>query len=392
MGFLSGRVTIARYRVTGQSPGIFGPEHLKLLADLAAGRQRIASADGIEIGWIAGDHLFDTRFELAKNVVNEALLFVFRIDALKIPADLKRAYYQIELEARSRNNPSGHPSALQKKEAREAAADRLENEAKDGRFTRRKLIPVMWDARSNEILVGTTSLTAIDQLHGLFERTFECGFEPLTAGRLAFSLAELRQQTRGVDDAAPSAYIPGLSPSELAWIPDEASRDFLGNEFLLWLWFFLETQSDTIKLADKSEATLMLARTLTLECPRGQTGYETITSEGPTRLPEARRAIQAGKLPRKTGITVVRHGQQFELTLQAETLAISAARLPAPEEEDERARQEERITQIRDLLETLDLIYDAYGRIRHGPDWPKELAKMQKWLGKEDRPRMSATG
>ena len=66
----------------------------------------------------------------------------------------------------------------------------------------------------------------------------------------------------------------------------------------------------------------MLARTLTLECPRGQTGSESITSDGPTRLPEARRAIQAGKLPRKAGLTLVRHEQQYELTLQAETLAV----------------------------------------------------------------------
>jgi len=49
-------------------------------------------------------------------------------------------------------------------------------------------------------------------------------------------------------------------------------RDFLGNEFLLWLWFVLETEGDTLKLADDSEIALMLARTLVLECPRGQPG------------------------------------------------------------------------------------------------------------------------
>ena len=79
-----------------------------------------------------------------------------------------------------------------------------------------------------------------------------------------------------------------------------------------------------------------------LECPRGQTGRESITSDGPTRLPEAPRAIQSGKLPRKVGLIVVRHDQQYEMTLQAETLAVSGCRLPAPEAADERARLEER--------------------------------------------------
>ena len=39
------------------------------LADRAAGRQRIASADGVEVGWTASKHVLDTDFDLAKNVV-----------------------------------------------------------------------------------------------------------------------------------------------------------------------------------------------------------------------------------------------------------------------------------------------------------------------------------
>ncbi len=205
-----------------------------------------------------------------------------------------------------------------------------------------------------------------------------------------FRLAEVRQQTRGVDDAGPSPFVPGSSPSEVAWLPDEANRDFLGNEYLLWLWFSLDGDRDGIPLSDGSEAAVMLARTLVLECPRGQTGRETITSDGPTKLPEARRAIQSGKLPRKVGMTVVRHDHQYELTMQAETLAVSGARLPAPDAGDERGRLEERITQLRHLMETLDLMYDAFSKQRAGDEWMTELARMQKWLARPDRPRASA--
>src|SRR5205085_11748118 len=153
------------------------------------------------------------------------------------------------------------------------------------------------------------------------------------AGAQMFRLADTRQQTRGVDDAAPAAFVPGVSPPDVAWLPDEGSRDWLGNEYLLWLWFMLDAESDTLRLGDGSEAAVMLARTLVLECPRGQTGRETISSDAPARLPEARRAIQSGKLPRKAGLTLLRNEQQYELTLQAETLAVSSAKLPAPEGE-----------------------------------------------------------
>jgi hypothetical protein len=392
MGFFTGRVSFTRYRVAGKAPRQFDPEHLEKLTANAIGRQRVAAADGVEAGWTAGDHILDTHFDLAKNVVDDTLQFALRVDTQKAPADLLRAYVQVELEGLARANPSGRPSARQKREARANARERLEQEARDGRFLRRKAYPLLWDGLSNELLVGSPAVTVVDRLHTLFQHTFGRGFEVLGAGQQAFRLAELREQTRGVDDAAPAVWVAGLSPSALAWVPDEASRDFLGNEFLLWMWYVLDAESDTIGLADGSEVSALLARTLVLECPRGQTGRQSIQSDAPARLPEARRAIQAGKLPRKAGLTLARHDRQYELTLQAETLAVSGARLPAPEEEEDRARLEERVTLLRHLVETLDLLYDAFGRHRLGAGWPKELQKIQKWLQRDERARVSATG
>src|ERR1700692_4754010 len=80
MGFFSGRLTCLRFKVTGRGPRTFGPEHLEKLAAHAIGKQRVASADGTQAGWIAGDHILDTRFDLAKNIVNDALHFALRVD------------------------------------------------------------------------------------------------------------------------------------------------------------------------------------------------------------------------------------------------------------------------------------------------------------------------
>lgn len=384
MGFFSGRVSCLRFKVSGAAPRSFTEEHLDRLGDRRAGRQRMASADGIEVGWSAGDHILDTDFDLAKNIINDTLHCELRIDVDKLPSDLLRAYYAVELKALTKNNPSGFPSARQKREAKEAARERLEEEGKDGRFKKRKTIPVLWDRLTNEVLFGATSIAQVDRLCNLFEQTFQKELECVTAGPRAFQLAEVHGRTRQVDDSAPSAFIPGITPEDVAWIADESNRDFLGNEFLLWLWYFTENESDTLKLADDSEVTIMLARSLTLECPRGQTGHETISHEGPTRLPEARRAIQSGKLPRKVGITMVRHDQQYEFAVQAETLAIFGAKMPALPEDvtDARAKLDERATQVRSLLESFDLLYDAFCKRRFDKEWEPELLAIQKWLKK----------
>ena len=387
MGFFNGRVTFLRFQVDGSAPRLFDAEHLDRLADRAAGRQRIAAADGVETGWTAGDHVLDTDFQLDKNVINDTLHFELRVDVDKLPGDLLRAYTAVELKGLTKNNPSGFPSARQKREAKEAARDRLEEEAKDGRYKKRKCFPVLWDRLSNEVLFGATSLTQVDRLCSLFEQTFQAKLECVTAGRRAYHLSGLHGHTRQVDDSAPSAFVLGTTPADVAWIADESSRDFLGNEYLLWLWYQTDVVSDTITLADNSEATVMIARSLTLECPRGQTGHETISHEGPTRLPEARRAIQSGKLPRKCGLTVVRHDQQYELALHAETLAVGSAKLPPMPEEvtDARAKLDERATQIRSLVETLDLLYDAFGKRRFGKEWEQDLPAIQHWLKREER-------
>lgn len=387
MGFFSGRVSFLRFKVDGPAPRLFDQDHLDRLAERQAGRQRLPSADGIETGWTAGEHILDTDFTLAKNIVNDTLTFELRVDTDKPPADLLRAYYAVELKALMHKNPTGQPTARQKREAKESALRRLELEARDGRYRRRKCFPVLWDRLSNEVLFGTTAVTHVDRLCGLFEQTFGYALRCVTAGPRAYYLAELHGRTRVVDDSAPSAFVPGVTPADVAWIADDSSRDFLGNEFLLWLWYHTEVVSDAVTLADGSEVVVMIARSLTLECPRGQTGYETISHEGPTSLPEARRAIQAGKLPRKAGLTLVRHSARYELTLHAETLAVSAARLPPPDEglTDARARLDDRAARLRDLIETLDLLYDAFGQKRFGPAWEAELLAMQKWLKREER-------
>ena len=204
MGFYTGRATFSRYRVKGHAPRHFTEEHLARLAEHAAGRQRMISGDGVEAGWSAGAHVLDVDFDFAKNVIDDQLYFCLRIDTMKLPSDLMRAYYAIDLAALSKNNPSGHASNLQKREAKESARDRLEQEAKDGRYTKRKAIECIWDRKSNELLFGTTSVTQIERLMVLFKNTFGHSFEAVTAGKRAYSLAEVHSRTRNVDDATPS--------------------------------------------------------------------------------------------------------------------------------------------------------------------------------------------
>ena len=146
----------------------------------------------------------------------------------------------------------------------------------------------------------------------------------------------------------------------------------------MWLWWTLETETDTIALPDDSDVSVMLTKTLTLECPRGESGKETISAESPVALPEARQAIRSGKLPRKTGMTIVSDGRQFDLVLQAESFAISAAKIHL--DDDEEFDDDDRIDAIRLLSDTTDLMFHVFCDHRVSDNWAKQQTQINKWL------------
>jgi hypothetical protein len=304
-----------------------------------------------------------------------------RIDTDKIPSSLLKAYTQIETEARAQLNPSGHATKAQKQEAKEAAKLRAEAEAADGRFRRLNHYPILWDGLNGILYAGTTSTTVLERLQALFRETFDRSLEPITAGGLATTL--VGAEADGHDEGLTLFGGEEQELATVAWAENAPNiLDHLGNEFLVWLWHTLQNDTDTIPLSDGTEVAVMLAKTLTLDCPRGETGRDSLTDDAPTRLPEALRALQSGKLPRKAGLILVRHAAQYEFTLQAETLAVSGAALPKPEEDGLSAHEVKnaRVDSLRHLTETLDLLFDTYLRRRASKAWSKEVDRIKRWL------------
>ena len=381
MGFLSGPVTFECFRIGGAQPRQFGPQHIEILERFAIGQAKTSAPEQADAGFLAGRHLFDLDFGLEKNVIGDALHCAVRIDTSQIPAAVRKAWLQMELAALTADNPSGRPTKIQRQEAKEAVEARCEEEAQSGRFRRMQQFPVLWDARKSLLYFGGASAAAADHCVALFEQAFDLELGRYSVGKRAQEWAEEAKRRKALEGIVPSAFHGSASQAEVAWWNNEAGNfDFLGNEFLLWLWWRWETQSDTIALPDNSEVTGMLARTLSLQCPRGDSGKETITAEAPVRLPEAGQAIRSGKLPRKSGLTLVRHGEQYDLVLQAETFTVTGARIQTEEAAQGRGIHEDRIESVRGLHETVDLLFRAFCERRIGKSWSGELEQMRRWL------------
>lgn len=380
MGFLSGPISFQCFKIEGEGKRQFATSDIRILEKFAIS-EISASAEQPGVGFLAGEHLLDLKFSLEKNVIGEALSCAIRVDTHQVPAAVRKAWQQLELAALTADNPGSRPTKVQRQEAREAVEARCEDEIKSGRFLRMAQFPVLWDARDGVLYFAHASTTAADLCCDLFSRAFGLELQPMTASRRVRDWAAETKHRKLLDQAIPAVFHKGNATAEISWWnQQEGNWDFLGNEFLLWLWWRWETVSDTLALPDQSEATGMFARTLSLQCPRDESGKETISAEGPTGLPESMQAIRSGKLPRKAGMTVVRHGQQYDLTIQPERFMVSGAKIHVDDTSEGHGVLEDRIESVRSLHETVDLMFRAFCEQRIGKNWHGELEQIGRWL------------
>ncbi len=387
MPFLAGSLAFERFSIAGFESS-FGDEHIELLQTNAAGQFPTNSEENVQVGFLGGTHLFDQDFDMTKNLLNDAVHGSIRIDTNQIPSAIRKAWLQMELVAMLKDSASGVISKAQKKEAKEAVEERCKFEVETGKYRRMAQFPFLWDQRHSLLYFGGSGGAASGHCADLLERVFQVELRRISAGTIAQAWASEADRVAEVDDLQPANFIANQSFGQVAWANEHSpAPDFLGNEFLMWLWWTLENQSDTIELADGSEVIVMLNKTLTLECPCGENGKETISAESPVKLAEAMQAVRCGKLPRKAGMSLVRDGQQFDLVLQAESFAISGAKIHRDGDDFE---AEDRIDAIRALSETIDMLFHVFCDRRTSQLWAKELDGITQWLDAAGKPSKKA--
>ncbi len=207
MSYLYGRIAFERFDVSGRDIKILDQSHVKTIDDHAIGKTGAITADGVEVGFTAGRHVLDLDFSLEKNIINDALVFGLRVDTNKLPSDLMRAYAEMELAVLLAESEQEFPSRKMKQQAKEAAEERLNDEAKSGKFRRMKQFPVMWDIRNKVVYFGGSNQTAMEQFANLFKEAFGRTLTRRTSGHVAYEIAQRLEKTRSLE-----IYPPPRSP------------------------------------------------------------------------------------------------------------------------------------------------------------------------------------
>ncbi|CAA9423625.1 MAG: hypothetical protein AVDCRST_MAG64-3030 [uncultured Phycisphaerae bacterium] len=348
-----------------------------------------------EYGWSGGRHVFDGTFSFEHNVYADALSFALRIDTNKVPGELKKAWEVMEEEAAASASKSGFVSKSQKQEVKESVRKKVEEELRSGHFRRSKLVPILWDLPSQTVY-STASGKSFEKLAEIFHRTFGLDLQPVSAGSLGLRVCEDRKKRREYEDFRPTRFVTGPEGEgqypEYPWVAKGPEpKDFLGNEFLLWLWHEADSRTGIIATAEAGDVTIYIDRSLDLDCAYGQTGRDTLKGDGPSRMPEARDALRSGKLPRKAGMIIDAGRQQYTFTLNPEQMSLGSAKLPEVEDaEGPRALFEERVTLLRDLCGAIDGLFDAFLKVRGSSAWEGHVNGMRRWIMQPEKKTAAA--
>jgi hypothetical protein len=386
MAFASGSVAFKRFFVQGQGPAQVDDGLLEKLTARAIGADSIQTADHSEIGWVTGDHILDTRFDFAKNAIADGLYFALRIDTNKPPTELVRSYQKENEQAMLQATGREFLTKVQRREAREQALSRLDKEARSGSFRKMKQIPVFWDLTRNEIYLGSAAAAVMDAFMRLFRETFDQSVVAASSGELAGRWAATAGEMRLYEDCRPAHFVTPPEAAEGTDAPparrDEArSNDFLGTEWLTWLWYACHVESPTITTAKAGAVTILFEKSVQLQCAFKLTGSATLQADSPTRLPEALVALSGGKLPVRATMQIEAHGNAFGLAIRGDAMNYSGVQLPPPEEANSpRLVFEDRIARLRELIDASEALYVAFLKRRLSSKWPQTLSSMRAWI------------
>jgi hypothetical protein len=158
---------------------------------------------------------------------------------------------------------------------------------------------------------------------------------------------------------------------------------FLGAEFLVWLWFCSETFDGKFEV-EGEELEVWLDSPLSLESQLEPGERIALRGLHPSGSAEAKEALRQNKLPSKARLIVRSAAHEYSLTLDAATLGVSSAQVPAVLSRDEHEGFLERMELLEGLGRKMDALFVRFVRVRLSPQWTSRwTVAMGSWVAGE---------
>jgi hypothetical protein len=177
-------------------------------------------------------------------------------------------------------------------------------------------------------------------------------------------------------------------------IDERGGMDWLGPEFLTWLWWRAGITPEFAditaagpaggKAAGRGDGTALYVHVdefLELKGERAAARRTSLRAGMPGASAEGKVALRHGKVVTAARLLFARGEEETALTLKAEDLDLSAVKLPSIDSADAEERLASSLSAARRVYEDLDLLYRTFLDVRTGDRWEAEARAMRAWVG-----------
>jgi len=159
---------------------------------------------------------------------------------------------------------------------------------------------------------------------------------------------------------------------------------FLGNEFLTWLWFMIETDQNRLRRYDPDLVSLNIGSRLVLENTRNN-AKETITIKGEdANLEEGLLSLKKGAVVTEIHLSYKSGALHWQFSLKGESLNISNLRMPetGPVEtpEDLEGAVIEKAYLMKKVIGLVNNLFSHFVKLRVSDEWRNQtVSRIRKW-------------
>ena len=160
---------------------------------------------------------------------------------------------------------------------------------------------------------------------------------------------------------------------------------FLGDEFLTWLWYLIETGPDAFRSADPDCLALEVGNRVVLENRKGKS-IERITIKGDDAgLEEGKMALKKGALVTELAMVFKTGEHEWWFSIKGESLNLSNLRAPGPTLPQSPEEMEpfllDKTQQFYKLIDFIEKMYKFFIKERISKSWSsKTTPALKKWV------------
>ena len=160
---------------------------------------------------------------------------------------------------------------------------------------------------------------------------------------------------------------------------------FIGNEFLTWLWFTIETNQAFFKTVDETITTLYLGNRIVLENNINDAS-EIITIKGnDAGLEEGLVSLRKGAVVSELNLVYKTENQEWKFTLKGESLSFSSLKIPetGPMEikDDIEGIMLEKAYLYEKAIDLVNRLFNQFLKMRSSLEWDQATVRqIKKWI------------